>query len=103
MLAAMSDDPIVVRAGRLVDVESGEVLSDRAVVVRGDRIESVVAADAAPAGVAATVPWALEVLEYLDHRRSGGAAIDCPMPELFAAIRRRTCFLPPRLGSRSRS
>ena len=55
MLAAMSDDPIVVRAGRLVDVESGEVLSDRAIVVRGDRIESVVAADAAPSGVATTI------------------------------------------------
>ncbi len=55
MLAAMSNEPIVVRAGRLVDVESGEVLSDRAVVVRGDRIESVVAADAAPSGVATTI------------------------------------------------
>ncbi len=39
----------VVRAGRLVDVEAGEVLTDRAVVIRGDRIESVVAPDDTPA------------------------------------------------------
>lgn len=41
-----------------------------------------------PAGVAASVPWAVEALEYLDRRRFGGAPGDCPMPELFAAIRR---------------
>ena len=39
-------------------------------------------------GVSASVPWAVEALEYLDRRRFGGAAGDCPMPELFAAIRR---------------
>jgi len=43
---------------------------------------------AVPAGVAATVPWAVEALGYLDRRRFGGAPGDCPMPELFAAIRR---------------
>ena len=48
MLAAMSDDPTVIRASRLVDVVSGEVLTGRAVVVRGDQIESVVVAEDAP-------------------------------------------------------
>lgn len=38
-------------------------------------------------GAVATVPWAREVLVYLDRRRQSGAAGDCPLPELFAAIR----------------
>jgi hypothetical protein len=50
---------------------------------RADAIGPVV-----PPGVAASVPWAVEALQYLDHRRFGGAPGDCPMPELFAAIRR---------------
>ncbi len=40
-----------------------------------------------PEGVAATVPWALDALTYLDRRRKGGAGGDCPLPELFAAVR----------------
>src|SRR5947208_3365926 len=48
MLAAMSDDPTVIRASRLVDVVSGEVLTGREVVVRGDQIESVVVPEDAP-------------------------------------------------------
>ncbi len=35
------------------------------------------------------VPWALDALEYLDRRKSGGATGDCPLPELFHAIRIR--------------
>jgi imidazolonepropionase-like amidohydrolase len=42
MLPAMSDRRIVVRAGRLVDVQAGTVLKDQAVLIRGDRIEAVV-------------------------------------------------------------
>jgi hypothetical protein len=38
-------------------------------------------------GAAAEVPWAVDALAYLDHRRTGGAAGDCPLPELFAALR----------------
>jgi len=34
-------DLIAVRAGRLVDVERGEVQRDRLIVIRGDRIESI--------------------------------------------------------------
>ncbi len=33
------------------------------------------------------VPWALAALEYLDRRTTSGAVGDCPMPELFHAIR----------------
>lgn len=34
-----------------------------------------------------TVPWGREALTYLDRRRAGGAAGECPLPELFAALR----------------
>jgi hypothetical protein len=40
-------------------------------------------------GVAAAVPWAADVLAYLDRRRDSGAAGGCPLPELFAALRAR--------------
>jgi hypothetical protein len=40
-------------------------------------------------GVAKAVPWAADVLFYLDRRRQSGAAGDCPLPELFAALRQR--------------
>jgi hypothetical protein len=40
-------------------------------------------------GAAAAVPWAADVLAYLDRRRDSGAAGDCPLPELFAALRQR--------------
>ena len=42
-----------------------------------------------PDGVGAETPWALDALAYLDHRRTGGATGDCPLPELFAALRDR--------------
>ena len=38
-------------------------------------------------GTGADVPWAVDALAYLDHRRTGGATGDCPLPELFAALR----------------
>jgi hypothetical protein len=41
-----------------------------------------------PKGVAQSVPWAVEALSYLDHRRDGGAPNGCPLPELFVAVRR---------------
>lgn len=40
----------VVRAGRLVDIQAGESLADRAVVIEGERIEAVLPAAEAPAG-----------------------------------------------------
>jgi hypothetical protein len=33
-------------------------------------------------------PWAIDAINYLDRRRSSGAIGDCPLPELFAALRR---------------
>jgi imidazolonepropionase-like amidohydrolase len=45
-----SAEPLVVLAGRLVDVAAGDVLEDRALVLEGDRIERVVAAGDAPPG-----------------------------------------------------
>jgi hypothetical protein len=38
-------------------------------------------------GAGADIPWAVDALAYLDHRRTGGATGDCPLPELFAAVR----------------
>src|SRR3984893_14506470 len=49
--AALTPELIAVRAGRLVDTERGEVLRDRWVIVRGDRITAVLPGQAtAPAG-----------------------------------------------------
>jgi hypothetical protein len=39
--------------------------------------------------VGKVVPWAVEALEYLDSRITGGASGDCPLPELFNAVRVR--------------
>jgi imidazolonepropionase-like amidohydrolase len=44
-----STEPNVVLAGRLVDVVAGEVLTNRAIVLDGDRIGDVLPASAAPA------------------------------------------------------
>jgi hypothetical protein len=38
-------------------------------------------------GVGQVVPWALDALEYLDRRKDSGATGDCPLPELFHALR----------------
>jgi hypothetical protein len=40
-------------------------------------------------GVAEAVPWAADVLTYLDRRAKSGSATGCPLPELFAALRDR--------------
>jgi len=37
--------------------------------------------------VGRVVPWAVESLEYLDRRHTSGAVGDCPLPELFHAVR----------------
>jgi hypothetical protein len=42
-----------------------------------------------PDGVADAVPWARDALDYLESRRTGGAAGECPFPELFAALQRQ--------------
>jgi imidazolonepropionase-like amidohydrolase len=45
-----SAEPLVVLAGRLLDPAAGEVLTDRAVVIRDDRVEAVIPAAQAPSG-----------------------------------------------------
>jgi hypothetical protein len=42
-----------------------------------------------PDGVADAVPWARDAVDYLENRRTGGAASDCALPELFAALQRQ--------------
>jgi hypothetical protein len=42
-----------------------------------------------PDGVAQAMPWALDALTYLERRQAGGANGDCPLPELFAALREK--------------
>lgn len=37
--------------------------------------------------VGRVVPWAVEALEYLDRRTTSGSPGDCPLPELFHAVR----------------
>jgi hypothetical protein len=37
--------------------------------------------------VGRVVPWAVEALEYLDRRKETGVGGDCPLPELFHAVR----------------
>ena len=44
----MSDDLTRIRAGRLMDVVAGEVLRDRVIGIRGDRIESIDDDDGSP-------------------------------------------------------
>lgn len=42
-----------------------------------------------PNGVAATIPWAVDVLSYLDRRRSANVPGQCSLSELFAAVRQQ--------------
>jgi len=41
-----------------------------------------------PRDLAEAYPWAIDALNYIDRRHSGGAPDDCPLPELFAALTR---------------
>ena len=50
-LSATAEGRIAIRAGRFVDVENGEVVNDRLIVIRGERVEAVLPGSAAiPAG-----------------------------------------------------
>jgi hypothetical protein len=42
-----------------------------------------------PEQAASAVPWGPDVVNYLEHRKVGGVPGDCPMPELFAAVRQK--------------
>ena len=50
-LSAAAQERIAIRAGRFVDAEQGEVVRDRLIVIRGERVEAVLPGSAAiPAG-----------------------------------------------------
>ena len=51
------------------------------------RAEANTSAVAEPVG--RVVPWALDALEYLDRRAKAGSVGECPLPELFHAVRVR--------------
>ncbi len=51
------------------------------------RAEATGSAIAEP--VARVVPWAMAALDYLDKRSETGAGGECPLPELFHALRER--------------
>jgi hypothetical protein len=46
-----------------------------------------------PEDVARDFPWAIDAINYLDRRKNGGAPGGCPLPELFAALRRQHASL----------
>jgi len=54
-VAQQSTQRVVIRAGHLLDVKSGKMLSDRAIVIEGDNIVSVGPASATPAADATTI------------------------------------------------
>jgi hypothetical protein len=46
-----------------------------------------------PADVLEAHPWAIDAVNYLDRRKGSGVPDDCPLPELFAALRRENSQL----------
>jgi imidazolonepropionase-like amidohydrolase len=48
LIPARAQAPVAIRAGRLVDVERGEVRRDQLLVIRGDRIEALLPGTAKP-------------------------------------------------------
>lgn len=78
-------------SSRLTDI--AERWTHRLEALSGQVDEALRRAEAAgpqlPGGAGCEVPWARDALAYLDHRRSGGATGDCPLSELFAALRDR--------------
>lgn len=86
-------------ARREVAELSARFESHAAAIVRrledlSDRIDAAIrrselAAPAVADAVAGVVPWAADVLESLDRRRSNGLAAACPLPLLFAHTRER--------------
>lgn len=57
-----------------------------------DRVDAALrraetAAPRLPEPITALVPWAMVALEYLDRRRNARQAGECPLAELFAALR----------------
>jgi hypothetical protein len=62
-------------------------LNDLAVRVEAALRRAETSGPAVAEPIGRVVPWAMEALEYLDRRPASGAAGDCPLPELFHAVR----------------
>jgi hypothetical protein len=71
--------------------EEARAWSHRLEILSGNVEEALRRADAAQVQLAnghtSAVPWALDALIYLDRRRQTGCPAECPLPELFAALR----------------
>jgi hypothetical protein len=61
-----------------------EVLSQRVAEALGKADNHVAPL---PNDLMLAVPWGVAALEYLDKRRTGASAGDCPLPELFRCVR----------------
>ncbi|MGH9804971.1 MAG: amidohydrolase family protein [Candidatus Acidiferrales bacterium] len=101
-LAAEEAPLLYVRAGRLLDVKSGRMLTDQVIVIRGERIERVgpAAEIRVPAeakvinlGRATALPGLIDVHGHLtgDHRFHGyrGLSISIPRSALYGALNAR--------------
>ncbi len=101
-LVAQQDSATYVRAGRLLDVRSGEMRRDQVIVIRGERIERVGPASALtpPAGArvvdlsqATVLPGLIDVHGHLtsDSRFHGyrGLALSIPRQALYGAYNAR--------------
>ena len=88
---AGADDLVYVRAGTLIDVQSGELLRDQVITIRGERVESVGAAQNVKVAEGATVidlgdafvlPGLIDMHDHLtsDHRYHGYKGLEFSVP-----------------------
>jgi imidazolonepropionase-like amidohydrolase len=98
--------PVYVKAGRLLDVRTGQLLNDQLLVIRGERIERVASAAeiSLPAegmvidlGKATVLPGLIDTHDHLtfDHRFHGyrGLGISVPRQALYGATNARRTLL----------
>src|SRR5258708_6736609 len=98
---AWAADPAVVyvKCGKLLDVHSGKIASDQAILIRGDKIEKVGAASAIamPAGAKVVdlskftvLPGLIDAHDHLtaDHRIQGyqGLGVSVPRETLYGVL-----------------
>jgi imidazolonepropionase-like amidohydrolase len=102
-VAAMeSEDLVYVRAGGLIDVQSGRLLRDQVITIRGDRVEYVGAAgdvkikrgaQVVDLGDAFVLPGLIDMHDHLtgDHRYHGysGLQFSVPRQTLFGVLNAR--------------
>jgi imidazolonepropionase-like amidohydrolase len=91
-VAGQSEPPVVyLKAGKLLEVRSGQVLTDQVIVIRGDRIEQVASAakvSVAPGAAvidlsrATVLPGLIDAHDHLtsDHRFHGYRALGISVP-----------------------